>query len=135
MTMIFVNAKTENLNILLSSIDECMRMAGMSKDLRTRAMLVAEEVFVNIAHHAYNGGEGHAIIKCNIIQEPPGIMLEFIDSGVHFNPLEQGDPDTSLPAEKREIGGLGIYITKRIANEIYYWRKDGANHLAMVLLV
>ena len=86
--------------------------------------LAVEEIFVNIAH--YSGSE-EAVINCSF--ENRVLEICFSDSGVPFNPLDKADPDLTLNAEEREIGGLGIFLTKKFMDSVAYEYKDGMNHL------
>ena len=90
--------------------------------------LAVEEIFVNIAHYAYGEGGGFAEVLCDF--EAPVLKVEFIDSGIKFNPLEKADPDLTLSAEEREIGGLGIFLTKKFMDSVSYNYTNGQNHLS-----
>ena len=57
--------------------------------------------------------------------------ITLTDSGVPFDPLQKPDPDTSLPAEEREIGGLGIFLVKKTMDDVIYRREDGRNLLTI----
>ena len=89
--------------------------------------LAVEEIFVNIAH--YSGAE-EAIINCSF--ENDKLEITFSDSGVPFNPLAKPDPDLTLNAEEREIGGLGIFLTKKFMDTVSYEYKDGMNCLRII---
>ena len=89
--------------------------------------LVIEEVFVNIANYAYKDKEGYCTLSIEI--ENNKVILTFEDSGIPFNPLEKSDPDISLPAKKRAVGGLGIFLTKRIMDEVKYKYENNKNIL------
>ena len=90
-----------------------------------------EEVFVNVAHYAYKDGNGN--VEFNIIfdEETRNVSFQMIDSGVQFDPLKKEDPDISLSAEERNIGGLGIFITKKTMDNISYVYENGKNILTM----
>ncbi len=89
--------------------------------------LAVEEVFVNIAH--YSGAEEASIICC-FDDEGEGLLeVTFIDEGKPFNPLERADPDITLSAEERKIGGLGIFLTKKFMDSVEYEFADGKNNL------
>ena len=62
-------------------------------------------------------------------EEPLTVVITFIDDGVPYDPLAKDDPDTSLSAEERQIGGLGIYMVKKTMDDISYEYKDGRNIL------
>ncbi len=89
--------------------------------------LAVEEIFVNIAHYS---GADEAIINCSF--ENDKLEITFSDSGVPFNPLAKPDPDITLNAEEREIGGLGIYLTKKFMDTVSYEYKDGMNCLRII---
>ena len=89
--------------------------------------LAVEEIFVNIAH--YSGSE-QAIINCSF--ENDKLEITFKDNGVPFNPLAKADPDLTLNAEEREIGGLGIYLTKKFMDTVSYEYKDKMNCLRII---
>ena len=94
-----------------------------------------EELFVNIAHYAYNPEIGEAIIGCNVDQAPPSITIQFRDRGVPFNPLARKDADITLSAEERDIGGLGIFMVKDYMDEVTYAYEDGQNVLTLGMKV
>ena len=89
--------------------------------------LAVEEIFVNIAHYS---GSQEAVINCNF--ENDKLEVTFSDSGVPFNPLAKADPDLTLSAEEREIGGLGIFLTKKFMDSVSYEYKDGMNCLRII---
>ena len=89
--------------------------------------LAVEEIFVNIAHYS---GADEAIINCSF--ENDKLDVTFSDSGVPFNPLAKPDPDITLNAEEREIGGLGIFLTKKFMDTVSYEYKDGMNCLRII---
>ncbi len=91
--------------------------------------LAVEEIFVNIAH--YSGSE-EAVINCTYEMNGAGtgmLQIIFTDSGKPFNPLEKDDPDITLSAEERNIGGLGIFLTKKFMDSVDYEYFAGKNKL------
>lgn len=68
-------------------------------------------------------------VRVEVVEEPLSVVITFIDQGVPYDPLAKEDPDVTLSAEERDIGGLGIYIVKKNMNEITYEYKDGKNIL------
>ena len=91
--------------------------------------LAVEEIFVNIAHYACSPNSGEAKILASF--ENGELMLVFCDSGKAFNPIEKKDPDITLSAEERDIGGLGIFLTKKFMDSVEYEYKDGQNILTL----
>ena len=101
-------------------------------DLKTmnQIHLVVEEIFVNIASYAYPNKDGECTLKIENIEDG-NFAFTFEDEGIRFNPLEQKDPDITLGAEEREIGGLGIFITKKTMDDVKYTYENGKNILSM----
>ena len=81
--------------------------------------------------YAYAPDHGEATISCGIKGAPRTAIIRFEDAGKPFNPLEKEDADTSLDAEEREIGGLGILMVKRSMDHISYEYRDGKNILTI----
>lgn len=89
--------------------------------------LIAEEIFVNIVNYSKAD-----FIVVNAEYEKPTLTLEFIDNGIEFNPLLKENPNFPNDIEEAEIGGLGIFLTKEMADEIYYHHINGENHLKVL---
>ena len=100
---------------------------GCDEMLLNQIDLAVEEIFVNIAH--YSGSE-EAIIKADYTDKL--LEVTFIDWGTPFNPLAKPDPDITLNAEERKIGGLGIFLTKKFMDTVSYEYKDGMNCLRII---
>ena len=94
--------------------------------------LATEEIFVNIASYAYAPAKGQATVRVEVSDDPLEVILTFIDNGVPFNPLLKENPDIEANAEERDIGGLGIFMTKNLMDDICYEFKDGKNMLTIV---
>ncbi|MDR1061886.1 MAG: ATP-binding protein [Clostridiales bacterium] len=95
--------------------------------------LAMEEIFINIASYAYaDGHEGAVTVRCEADQAAGRLTVTFIDGGAPYNPLERGDPDTDLALRERPIGGLGIFMAKRLMDAMDYRYENGENILALV---
>ncbi len=127
-----VNAKLDALPQVLSFIDERLENASCSPKAQMQIDIAAEEIFVNIAHYAYEHDDGSAVISVNIEGEPAEAVIEFKDHGKAFDPLAKADPDTTLSAEERQIGGLGIYMVKKSMDDTKYSRDDGQNVFTII---
>ena len=90
-----------------------------------------DEVFCNIASYAYPSGTGEAQVRFEFDPADRTVTLTFTDQGVPFNPLEKEDPDVSLPASERQIGGLGIFMVKKSMDNVQYTYLDGKNILTL----
>ena len=93
--------------------------------------LAVEEIFVNIAKYAYSPEVGRAKVRVELEQDPLKVIITFIDQGMPYDPLARQDPDLTLPAEERDIGGLGVFLTKKMMDDVSYEYKDGSNVLRL----
>ena len=91
--------------------------------------VILDEICSNIVKHS--GASGFEV-DFEMLAEPCGIKLTFVDDGSPYDPLSHEDPDTALPAEKRPIGGLGIMMVKKMTDSIKYERKHDRNFLTVV---
>ncbi len=100
-------------------------------DLRFKIELSIEEAVENVVNYAYDGGIGW--LEAGTLWDNDSLVLtiELRDAGVPFNPLEKDDPDITLSASERPVGGLGIYICKNLMDSISYSYEDGNNVLIM----
>ena len=105
--------------------------------------LAVEEIYVNRAHYAYGQNDSNGRIIPDTGTGPAQIILEaddsrilltFIDEGIKYDPLKKEDPDITLSAEDREIGGLGIFMVKKIMDDVSYRYEDGKNILTLTKL-
>ena len=126
-----VDATVDNLNKVLAFIDEQLEANNCPMRVMLEIDVAAEEIFVNVASYAYTSGIGSVAIEVNFEEKPKAVAIRFIDSGIPYNPLEKEDPDVTLPAEKRGIGGLGVFMVKKSMDEVAYEYKDGKNHLTI----
>lgn len=131
MKKITVPAKTDELERVLDFVNETLEGTDCSMRIQTQIDIAVEEIFVNIANYAYNPEIGKAEIVVEITEKPVTVAITFEDSGVPYNPLEKQDPDITLNAEERDIGGLGIFMAKKSMDDIEYTYRDGKNILTI----
>ncbi len=131
MAEITVAADLDSLNDVLAFVDGEMERAGCSMKLMTQVDMAVEEIFVNIARYAYHPEAGEASVRCEAGGDPFQIVVGFADRGRPFNPLDRKDPDVTLDAEARQLGGLGILMAKKLMDEIQYEYRDGKNILTL----
>lgn len=128
MKEIHTRAVVEKVTEITGMIDEFLEEADCPYKVQIAIDIAIDEIFSNICNYAYGGNDrGDASILYDIEKEPRGVRMTFVDEGIPYNPLEKPDPDTSLPAEERPIGGLGIYMVKESMDEVSYEYKDGKN--------
>ena len=127
MSKLEVDAIVENLPQVLEFIDSKLEELECSMKVQMQIDVSVEELFVNIANYAYKDSVGKAEIIFDVHENPTNIEISLIDSGIPYNPLEKEDPDITLSAEDRAIGGLGIYMVKKNMDEVKYEYKEGQN--------
>ena len=126
---ITVLAEVANLQKVIDFVDENLEKLGCKPSTMMQIDIIVEEVYTNIAKYAYLEEKGNATILFNVDDNPLAAVISFIDQGMPYNPLAQEDPDITLSAEEREIGGLGVFMTKKMMDEVWYEYKDGSNIL------
>ena len=129
---IIVKAEIANLDEVNRFIENQLEEHDCSPKVQIQIALAVEEIFVNVAHYAYKSEEGIVTIRTEIHEQPRAISITFIDSGVPYNPLEKEDPDITLSAEEREIGGLGIFMVKQSMDDISYEYAGNRNRLTII---
>ena len=126
-----LTATVENIEVVTDFVNEQLESFDCPMKAQMQIDIAIDELFGNIAHYAYNPEIGKATVRVEVTQDPLAVVITFIDNGVPYDPLAKADPDTTLRAEEREIGGLGIYMVKKSMDEITYEYKDGQNILAI----
>ena len=132
MTSKTFKAQTEALSDILGFVDLMLEKYECPMKIQTAICVAIEEVFVNVARYAYENGEGDVTLEIGFDKESRNITFRMRDKGVPFDPLKKPDPDITLSAEEREIGGLGIFITKKTMDTVEYTYENGENTLTMI---
>ncbi len=134
-------ASIENLEKVMEFVEGELEAQDWNMGSIMQITLAVEEIFVNIAHYAYGKLDGKGIpipdtgtgpVELDLEVDGNHVCLAFKDKGVPYNPLEREDPDITLPAEERDIGGLGIFMVKKTMDEVSYKYKDGKNILTLM---
>ena len=128
MSEITLTATTENIGAVTAFVDEELEKVDCPIKAQMQIDVAIDELFSNIALYAYeNGGDATVIFDF-----ADGVVsLTFTDSGKPYDPTKKDDPDTTLSAEEREIGGLGIFLVKKTMDSIDYRYEDGKNILTI----
>lgn len=112
-------------------LEETAEAFGLDSMLLMSLNLVMEEAVSNIIFYAYKEGETGENIRISMELEDGVLTIVLTDTGLPFDPTAREDPDVSLPAEERPIGGLGIFLIKKMMDEVVYRREDDANVFIM----
>ena len=124
-------AKTEALSDVLGYVEQTLESLECPMKIQMALCVAIEEVFVNVAHYAYGDGQGDMELAIGFEKESRTVTFRMTDKGIPFDPLQKPDPDITLSAEEREIGGLGIFIAKKTMDSICYAYENGENILTM----
>ena len=131
-------AADEKLEAVNDSIHEQIKPFSCQSQTLFQIDLAVEEIFVNISHYAYSPDKGTVQIDCSVektADAPAKLTVSFTDRGKAFNPLAKPDPDITLSVEEREIGGLGIFLTKKYMDSVLYEHKDNQNILTFTKII
>ena len=126
-----LEAKVANLQQVLDFVDENLTSMRCPMKILMQIDVAVEEIFVNVASYAYTPNTGSVTIRMDLQEKPRAVVITFIDSGIPYNPLVKEDPDVSLSAEERSIGGLGIFMVKKTMDKMEYEYTDQKNVLKM----
>jgi sigma-B regulation protein RsbU (phosphoserine phosphatase) len=124
-------AKTESLPDVLGFVEETLEGFECPMKIQTAICVAIEEVFVNVAHYAYPQSDGDMTLYIGFDAETRSVTFRMTDKGIPFDPLKKPDPDVTLSAEERVIGGLGIFIAKKTMDSLSYSYENGENILTM----
>lgn len=131
MSVLTVEATDENLNQVIGFVEEMLEQYDCPMKTVMQVDLCVEEIYINIAHYAYAPQVGPATIRVDVTKAPLRVTITFIDQGIPYDPLAKDDPDITLSAEQRGIGGLGIFLVKKNMDHVTYDYKDGRNILTI----
>ena len=123
-------ASDESLADATKFLEEQLELANATPKVAMQLGVALEELFVNIAHYAYpEEKNGKLSLSIEFVENT--IVMVFIDAGIPFNPLEREDPDITLAADERAIGGLGIFMVKETMDSVEYKYENGQNILTI----
>ncbi|MDE5589558.1 MAG: ATP-binding protein [Acetatifactor sp.] len=129
MKELVIDATIESIPKVTAFIDEQLEQLDCPVKTQMQVDIAIDELFSNIAYYAYNPEIGSATVRVEVTEDPLAVVITFIDKGVQYDPLAKADPDITLSAEERDIGGLGIYMVKKTMDDVSYEYKDGQNIL------
>lgn len=124
-----IDATLENIPVVTDFVNEQLEQLECPMKVQIQISIAIDELFSNIARYAYNPTTGSATVQVEVTEDPLAVVVTFIDEGKPYDPLAKEDPDITLSAEEREVGGLGIYMVKKSMDDVIYEYKDGRNIL------
>lgn len=125
MKEICLKATLENMGPVNAFVEGELEAVDCPPRAAMKLMVALEELYVNIAHYAYAEETGDAVIQ--VETQPGKARIRLIDCGMAYDPLSHPEPDLTLSAEDRPIGGLGLYMVKKSMDVFTYERKNGRN--------
>lgn len=132
MSSMTLPAKMENMELLVQFISDQARKRGFSGKRVKEIELAAEEALVNIIHYAYPDLQGDIVVQCT--QEASRqFVIDIEDTGIAFNVLSLKDPDISANISDREIGGLGVFLIRKLMDDVHYCRDNEKNVLRLIV--
>lgn len=125
-------AKTENLAKLIESVTGSARLNGIDAKRILEIELALEEALVNIINYAYPLESGDVQVAC-MLNENNHFIIEIEDKGIPFDALSIDEPDTTSEISERKIGGLGVFLIKKLLKKVDYQRKENTNVLSLTV--
>ncbi len=124
-------ASIDNIPQMVAFVSDAATAAGVHPRRVMHLELATEEAVTNICSYAYEVPPGRLSIR--VSRSADTLRVEFIDNGVPFDPLAADAPDLQADLENREVGGLGIFLIRRLLDEVHYHRRDDQNILSLVI--
>ncbi len=125
-----VSATPDQIEQVVDFVNEQLDTLGCSDEVRIDVDVAIDELLGNIVQYAYGSEGGTVTVRVDAQEEPPAAAITFMDHGAPFNPLAQEQPNTTaLPARERPLGGLGLFLARKLMDELDYRYQDGQNVL------
>ena len=126
---ITVKASIDSITEVTKFIDDHLTELGCPVKTRSQIDIAIDELVNNVASYAYESGTGDLTVQFGFDECSRTAAITFIDSGLPFDPVAAADPDVTLPAEDRGVGGLGIFLVKKTMDNVVYKYLNGKNVL------
>ena len=130
-----LDAVTDNIGKVTAFVDETLEALDCPMKKQMQIDMAIDELFANIASYAYAPETGKATVRVETEEDPRAVIVTFIDRGRPYDPLSAEEPDVTLSAEERKIGGLGIFIVRKTMDDMRYEYRDGQNILRIKKLI
>ena len=131
----FDEAKIEDISEITEFVEAELEKVDCPMKTVVQMNIAIDEIYSNIVKFAYPSKPGPAKVELIVKNDPNSVSLRFIDEGIPYNPLKKEDPDVTLSAEERSIGGLGIFMVKKTMDEMKYAYENEKNILTVTKLL
>lgn len=133
MNYLKVDAAVNNWSKVYKFLNKCLVDVNAEKKISGQILVASEEIFVNISHYAYKPpSKGKVEINFNFKEILAEVSIKFIDNGVFFDPTKVSSVHINEPAIRRPIGGLGLFIVKKVMDKMVYEHKNNQNNLIII---
>ena len=124
-----VTAILENFGMVADFVDEELEKRNVPMAAEAQIDIALDEIYTNVVKYAYGEEVGEVTVRLDFSDDVSEVRMTVIDAGIPYDPLQKEDPDVSLEADERQIGGLGIYLVKQLMDEVSYEYRGGMNIL------
>ncbi len=131
-TLVIDNAQISDITRVTDFVESYLETLESPMRTIMQINVAIDEIFSNIVRYGYKNQGGTVTVKLIVKESPKRIYIRFCDEGVPFNPLTNEDPDITLSAEDRNIGGLGIFMVKKTMDDIKYKYENNQNILTIM---
>lgn len=126
-----VDSPIENFSEVKNWLQDIFNQIGCVGKPAKQLFIAVDEMFTNIAHYAYED-VGKVYFKASYNEDEKTLKIKIIDNGDMYNPLEKPDPDIAQRIKDKTVGGLGIFMTKKMVDTIEYSRVEDKNVLVLI---
>ena len=126
--MLSVTPTMESVPQVASFVEEHLEKFEVPMKLTMKLMVAVDEIYSNIVRYS-----GAAEAQIRLVKEGTTLKLIFRDNGKPYNPLDAKEPDVTASAEERSIGGLGIFMVRKMMDNVEYMYKDNQNVLTLTM--
>lgn len=129
-----VDSPIENFAVVKDWLQSIFDIIGCAGKPAKQLFIAVDEMFTNIAHYAYQD-VGKVYFKASYNSDEKSLKISIIDNGDKYNPLEKPDPDIAQRIKDKTVGGLGIFMTKKMVDKIEYSRVEDKNVLVLIKII
>lgn len=131
----FEEANIDDIQKVTEFVEKELKTMGCPRKSIIQIKVAIDEIFSNILHYGYPNKKGPVTVDVIEREDPHSVYIRFSDHGIPYNPIKAEDPDVTLSAEEREIGGLGIYLVKQSMDDMKYKYENGQNILTIQKII